>query len=72
LCDINMPGMNGLDLLEKVRADGRNAHLPILMLTTEGHPALILRAKHAGAKGWIMKPFKTELLVATVRRLAAP
>ena len=71
LCDINMPGMNGLDLLEKVRADGRNVDLPILMLTTEGHPALILRAKQAGAKGWIMKPFKTELLVATVRRLAA-
>src|ERR1043165_6813688 len=41
LCDINMPGMNGLDLLEKVRADGMNASLPILMLTTEGHPALI-------------------------------
>jgi len=72
LCDINMPGMNGLDLLEKVRADGRNVDLPILMLTTEGHPALISRAKQAGAKGWIMKPFKTELLVATVRRLAAP
>lgn len=71
LCDINMPGMNGLDLLDRVRSGGQYAGLPILMLTTEGHPALILRAKQAGAKGWIMKPFKTDLLVATVRRLAA-
>jgi len=71
LCDVNMPRMNGLEVVEKVRQGGKNAHLPILMLTTEGNPTLIQRAKQAGAKGWIIKPFKTDLLVATVRKLAA-
>jgi two-component system, chemotaxis family, chemotaxis protein CheY len=70
ICDVNMPRMSGLDLLEKVRADGKNARLPILMLTTEGQPGLIQRAKQAGAKGWIIKPFRPELLVATIKKLA--
>jgi two-component system, chemotaxis family, chemotaxis protein CheY len=70
ICDVNMPRMSGLDLLERVRADSKNARLPILMLTTEGQPALIQRAKQGGARGWIIKPFKAELLVATVKKLA--
>ena len=71
ICDVNMPRMNGLEMVETVRATGRHPNLPILMLTTEGQPALIQRAKQAGAKGWIIKPFKPDLLIATVRKLAA-
>jgi two-component system chemotaxis response regulator CheY len=69
ICDVNMPRMNGLDLLEAVKKDGKNANLPVLMLTTEGQPQLIERAKKSGAKGWVVKPFKPELLVAAVKKL---
>lgn len=69
ILDINMPLMGGLEMLEKVRADNRFATLPIVMLTSEGQQSLIERAKRAGAKGWIVKPFKPALLVGAVRKL---
>jgi two-component system chemotaxis response regulator CheY len=67
ICDVNMPRMNGIDFVAnamKIRP------LPIVMLTTEGQPDLVTRAKQLGAKGWIIKPFKPELLVAAVKKLA--
>jgi two-component system chemotaxis response regulator CheY len=67
LCDVNMPRMNGLDMIAEVQRSG--SKIPILMLTTEGQPSLIRRARESGAKGWIVKPFKPELLVAAVTKL---
>jgi two-component system chemotaxis response regulator CheY len=69
ICDVNMPRMSGLDMLENLRRDARHATIPVVMLTTEGHPALVERAKKAGAKGWIVKPFKAELMIAAVGKL---
>jgi two-component system chemotaxis response regulator CheY len=66
-----MPRMGGLEMLEMVSAKGKLVGLPILMLTTEGQPALVKQAKAAGARGWIVKPFKPEVLVATLRKLTA-
>lgn len=71
ICDVNMPRMDGLEMLETVRKEPRSAPLPIVMLTTEGQHELVQRAKAAGAKGWIVKPFKPELLLAAVRKLTA-
>jgi two-component system chemotaxis response regulator CheY len=70
LCDINMPRMNGLEMLLEVQRGG--IKIPIIMLTTEGQPALIQRARDAGAKGWIVKPFKPELLITAVVKILTP
>lgn len=69
ICDINMSPMNGLEMLAKLKADPSNATLPVLMLTTEGQADLIQQAKRSGAKGWIVKPFKIDQLVAAVRKI---
>lgn len=70
IADVNMPVMNGLEMLEEVRRSPATATLPVLMLTTEGQPALMRRAKAAGAAGWIVKPFQPPQLVAAAQRLA--
>jgi two-component system chemotaxis response regulator CheY len=71
ICDVNMPKKSGLELIEEIKAGGANSHVPIVMLTTEGQPALVQRAKQAGAKGWIVKPFKANLLVAAMQKLTS-
>ena len=69
ICDVNMPQMNGIEFLERLNEDGIG--IPVVMLTTEGQPELILQAKKLGAKGWLIKPFKPEILVAAAKRLTA-
>lgn len=71
ICDVNMPRMNGIEMVGRVKKDGARAELPIVMLTTEGNPALIAKAKELGAKGWIVKPFKADHLLAAVNKLTA-
>jgi two-component system chemotaxis response regulator CheY len=69
LCDINMPRLNGLDMLESLSEEIAAKSLPVVMLTTEGEPSAMARAKKAGVKGWIVKPFKEPLLVGAVKKL---
>ena len=69
ICDVNMPKLNGVQMVEKVKALPENKSLPILMLTTEGQPSLVKRVKEAGAVGWIVKPFQSNQLIQTVERL---
>lgn len=67
ISDINMPGMSGLEMLQRVRSGG--AQLPIVLLTTEGSPEILRRAKSLGATAWIVKPFNADLLLAAVDKL---
>jgi two-component system chemotaxis response regulator CheY len=67
LCDVNMPRMTGLDMIAQIKVEGLTT--PILMLTSEGQPSLVRRARESGAKGWIVKPFKIHLLLAAVNKL---
>lgn len=69
ICDINMPNMGGIEMLTAVKADAKNANLPVLMLTTEAKAELIQQAKRIGAKGWVVKPFKPDQLAAAVRKI---
>ncbi|MBT9587006.1 response regulator [bacterium] len=70
ICDVNMPKLNGLDMVEALRRVTVGKSLPpIVMLTTEVQADLVARAKAAGVKGWIVKPFKPDLLLLTVQKL---
>jgi two-component system chemotaxis response regulator CheY len=69
ICDVNMPRMSGLDLLERLQPELAQRQLPVVMLTTEGQPEAMSRAKKWGAKGWIVKPFKEQLLLGAVQKL---
>ena len=72
VCDVNMPRMGGLELLAHIHGEPTLAHVPVVMLTTEAPAGLFAHAKQLGAKAWLVKPFKPDLLVAAVRKLAIP
>jgi two-component system chemotaxis response regulator CheY len=69
ISDVNMPNMNGIEMVEKIKTEAVYKDLPIVILTTEGAGELIERAKKAGAKGWLVKPFKPDQLIAAVGKL---
>lgn len=62
ITDWNMPEMNGLELVKKVRADSRFSDLPIIMVTTEGGKAEVITALKAGVNNYIVKPFTPQVL----------
>ena len=68
LADLNMPKMNGIDLIRALRAEAQYRTTPILMLTTESDLAKRREGKAAGATGWIVKPFFPDQLVASLQR----
>lgn len=69
ICDIYMPRMSGLEMLEEMQKQGRHVGVKSLILTTEAEPRLMARARRAGAKGWIIKPIKSDVIVAAVKKL---
>jgi two-component system, chemotaxis family, chemotaxis protein CheY len=68
--DVNMPVMNGLDMLDRLKQDTKTAPIPVLLLTTEAQDSLIARAKKAGARGWLIKPVRSDILLKAASQLA--
>ena len=62
ITDWNMPNMNGIELVKKVRSDPRFTELPIIMVTTEGGKAEVITALKAGVNNNIVKPFTPQVL----------
>ncbi len=67
--DINMPNMNGFELLSAVKADPALKHLPVLMVTAEARKEDIVRAAQSGAAGYIVKPFTKATLEEKVQKI---
>ncbi|MDT8309866.1 MAG: chemotaxis response regulator CheY [Methylophaga sp.] len=69
ITDWNMPGMQGIDLLKKVRADETLASLPVLMVTAETKREQIIEAAQAGVNGYIVKPFTAATLKDKIEKI---
>jgi two-component system chemotaxis response regulator CheY len=67
--DWNMPGMDGLQLLQAIRADASLSHLPVLMVTAEAKKENIIAAAQAGASGYIVKPFTAATLDEKISKI---
>ena len=67
--DINMPNMNGFDLLKAIKADDTLKHLPVLMVTAEARKEDIVLAAQSGAAGYIVKPFTKATLEEKVQKI---
>src|SRR6266540_617143 len=70
ITDINMPRMDGYEVIRRLRANPDHKRTPILVLTTESEAEKRNLARAAGATGWMVKPFDPDRLVATVRKVA--
>ena len=67
ITDLNMPNIDGLELIKKIRSVGNYRFTPIVMLTTESSEEKKQAGRDAGASGWIVKPFKPEQLLKVVK-----
>jgi two-component system chemotaxis response regulator CheY len=70
ITDINMPRLDGFGFIDAVRHQSQHRATPILVLTTEAAPELKMRARNAGATGWIVKPFDPVKLVKALQMVA--
>ncbi|MGE0063820.1 MAG: response regulator [Xanthobacteraceae bacterium] len=70
ITDINMPNMDGYEVIRHLRADPAHKTTPILVLTTESDSDKKNLAREAGATGWMVKPFDPERLIATVCKVS--
>ena len=72
ICDVNMPNMNGIEFLKNVKQNEKYSaykFTPLIMLTTEAGEDMKAQGKELGAKAWMVKPFKPEQLIESVKKM---
>ena len=69
LTDLNMPRMDGIELVKRIRAHALYKYVPIVLLTTESQESKKQAGRAAGASGWIVKPFQAQQLLAVVKKV---
>ncbi len=72
ISDVNMPVMDGISFVKEVKQSPTHKFTPIIMLTTESQEAKKQEGQAAGAKAWVVKPFKPEQMLAAVSKLVLP
>ncbi len=72
ISDVNMPNMDGIALLKEIKKTASHKFVPIMMLTTELQKTKVQEGKLAGAKAWLVKPFRPEQLLSAVNKLILP
>ena len=69
LTDINMPRVDGIELIYGLRAMPHYKYVPMLELTTESSQEMKMKGREAGATGWLVKPFDPDQLVAVIKKV---
>jgi two-component system chemotaxis response regulator CheY len=72
ISDVNMPNMDGISFVKALKALPNYRFTPVIMLTTETAESKKQEGKDAGAKAWVVKPFKPEVLLGAVQKLVLP
>ena len=72
ISDVNMPNMDGISMVKAIKQMPAYKFTPIVMLTTESQDAKKKEGQEAGAKAWVVKPFKPDQLLGVVQKLVLP
>ncbi|MBY0242672.1 MAG: response regulator [Burkholderiaceae bacterium] len=72
VCDVNMPNMDGISFVRELKQKANHKFTPVIMLTTESQEEKKREGQAAGAKAWVVKPFKPEVLLGAVQKLVLP
>jgi two-component system, chemotaxis family, chemotaxis protein CheY len=69
ISDVNMPEMDGVEMLKRVRESGPYRTIPIIMLTTVSQEEMMQKGKDMGATAWLLKPFQPDKLIAIINKV---
>ncbi|GAB2871968.1 response regulator [Pseudoduganella ginsengisoli] len=72
VCDVNMPNMDGISFVRELKQKPSHKFTPVIMLTTESQEEKKREGQAAGAKAWVVKPFRPEVLLGAVQKLVLP